>query len=274
MSVDLPLGKRTSYPQEYSPSLLAGIPREEGRRALGLTGSLPFTGVDVWNAHELSWLDPKGKPVVATAELWVPASSPRIVESKSLKLYLGSLNGARHESESAVRQVIAADLRDVVGAELEVRLAPAPHEALPQTVDVPAGVCIDDADVAIDTYTVDARLLEGSADASDEVEETLYSNLLKSNCPITGQPDWATLFVRYRGGRIDREALLRYIVSYRDHAEFHEPCVERIFTDVKRSSEPRALTVFARYVRRGGIDINPFRSDFEDLTDNVKSWRQ
>lgn len=273
MAVELPLGKRTPYPKEYTPSVLAGIPRDEGRAALGLTGALPFTGVDLWNAHELSWLDPKGKPVVATAELWIPATSPRMVESKSLKLYLDSLNGTRHESANALGRVITTDVQHVVGAELEVRIELAGKGEPPQA-DTPAGICLDDVDVAIDAYEVDPALLEGCADAGTEVEETLYSHLLKSNCPVTGQPDWATVLVRYHGGRIDRAALVRYIVSYRNHEAFHEQCVERIFTDLRRYCAPRALTVLARYNRRGGIDINPYRSDFETLTDNVRAWRQ
>lgn len=273
MAAELPLGKRIPYPREYAPSVLAGIPRDEGRAALGLTGVPPFAGVDLWNAHELSWLDTRGKPVVATAELWVPATSPRMVESKSLKLYLDSLNGMRHESAGAVRRLITTDVQRVVGAELEVRIELA-AKSEPRRAAEPKGTCLDDADASIDVYDVAPELLEGSADPGVEVEETLYSHLLKSNCPVTGQPDWATVSLRYRGGRIDRTALLRYIVSYRNHDEFHEQCVERIFVDVQRQCHPSALTVFARYNRRGGIDINPFRSDFETLTDNVRAWRQ
>ena len=276
MVVDLPLGKETPQPEEYDPSVLVGIPRDEGRRGLGLSDPLPFTGVDLWNAHELSWLDREGKPVVATAELWVPATSPRILESKSLKLYLNSLSDTRHDDATAIQRVLTTDLQRVVGSELEVRLVLAPV-AGPASSAAPEGTCLDDADVAIDAYDVDPGLLDGAADrchGGDDVEETLYSHLLKSNCPVTGQPDWATLFVRYRGGRIDRAALLRYVVSYRNHDAFHEDCVERIFTDVKARCRPRALTVFARYTRRGGIDINPFRSDFESLTENLRAWRQ
>ena len=269
----LPLGKQTPYPREYSPSLLVGIQRGEGRRTLGITDPLPFGGVDLWNAYELSWLDGKGKPVVATAELRIPVTSPCIAESKSLKLYLNSLNATRHDSAAAVRSVITADVQRVVGSAPEIRLRSASDPGHP-SVGTPGGTCIDDADVALVTYDVDPRLLEGSVDATVDTEEALHSHLLKSNCPITGQPDWATLFVRYRGGRIDHSALLRYIVSYRNHDEFHEQCVERIFTDILRYCEPRALTVFGRYTRRGGVEVNPFRSNFEDLEDNVRTWRQ
>ncbi len=273
MASDLPLGRQTSYPRVYAPSLLAPIPRAVGREALGLGGAPPFDGVDVWNAYELSWLDARGKPVVATAELWVPATSPRIVESKSLKLYLNSLNATHHDDPSGVADLIRSDVERVVGADvlLRIRLG---EDFGPATIGRAPGTSLDGAELTIDTYAVDAGLLAGSADARSQVEETLHSQLLKSNCPVTGQPDWATLVIHYRGGRIDRDALLRYVVSYRDHDEFHEQCVERIFTDIKRQCLPDALTVWARYTRRGGLDINPFRSDFETLEHNQRLWRQ
>ena len=273
MNARLPLGQETPYPRDYDPSILFGIPRDEGRRALGLREELPFTGVDLWNAHELSWLDAGGKPVVATAELWIPHTSPSIVESKSLKLYLNSLNDTRHADVAAVQRVITTDLQDVVGSQLEVRLALAPAAGAKTSV-FSGATCLDDTDVTIEAYDLDPGLLDGSVDPGDEVEETLCSHLLKNNCPVTGQPDWAALYVRYCGPRIDRPALLRYIVSFRNHDAFHEHCVERIFIDIKARCGPRDLTVFARYSRRGGIDINPFRSDFESLTDNVRAWRQ
>jgi len=276
MSTDLPLGKPTSYPLVYSPDLLVGIPRAQGRDSLDLASRLPFDGIDVWNAYELSWLNPRGKPVVAVAQLRIPASSPSIVESKSLKLYLNSFNGARHESAAAVRDLIEEDLAHTVGVQVQVELAPVSLGANVEapSIGAPEGECIDDEDTAIDTYRVDPGLLEGCTTSGTEVTETLHSHLLKSNCPITGQPDWATLLIRYRGAPIDRAALLRYIVSYRSHDDFHEHCVERIFVDLKRHCRPAALTVFARYTRRGGVDINPFRSDFETLRDCERLWRQ
>jgi len=273
MTDDLPLGKPMSYPKAYSPSLLVGIPREAGRQGLGLQDSLPFAGIDLWNAYELSWLDDRGKPIVATAELWIPATSPYLVESKSLKLYLNSLSETQHDSSTTIRRIIREDVGRIVGSDLEIRLHLTP-ETQPPSIDLTEGTCLDGADIAIDTYRVEPGLLKGSANPSVEVEEELFSHLLKSNCPITGQPDWATLFVRYRGGRIDREALLRYIVSYRNHDEFHEQCVERIFVDILRYCGPDSLTVFGRYTRRGGLDINPFRSNFQDMEDNVRAWRQ
>jgi len=268
-----PLGRSTASPTRYAPDVLFGIPRAEGRASLGLTDPLPFAGVDLWNAYELSWLDDNGTPVVATAELWVPATSPCIVESKSLKLYLSSLNDTRHASADAFGRVIAEDVGRVVGSEVDVRIAFAPTGSV-DPLPVPDGLCIDDERAPAGAGEVDANLLDGSTDAAREVHETLYSNLLRSQCPVTGQPDWGTLIVRYRGPRIDRGALLRYIVSYRNHGEFHEQCVERCFRDIAEHCRPAELTVHARYTRRGGVDINPFRSNFESLSDNRRAWRQ
>jgi 7-cyano-7-deazaguanine reductase len=275
MPADLPLGKPTSYPVAYEPSLLVAIPRSEGRAALGLEGALPFEGVDVWNAHELSWLLPSGKPVVATAEFRIPASSPNLVESKSLKLYLNSLNGMRHQAPEDVAHLIHDDLQQVVGSALRVALHVAP-DGDRVTLAAPEGTSLDGLEVTCDAGRVAPELLGGSADAGDPVEETLHSNLLRSNCPVTGQPDWAQVVIRYRGRAIDHGALLRYVVSFREHDEFHEQCVERMFVDLKTHCAPEALTVLARYTRRGGLDINPFRSDFEDPDDfaNARVWRQ
>lgn len=270
-----PLGQRTEYPDAYAPELLSGFARAAGRADLGLSGELPFQGVDLWNAYELSWLNEKGKPVVATAELSFPATSPQLVESKSLKLYLNSLNRMRCSSAAELEQRIVRDLAAVAGAEPEVRIVPA-FDFRPAAIDLPDGDCIDDLDVEIATYQVDPELLSlaAGADADDPVEETLYSNLLKSNCPITGQPDWATVSLHYRGARIDRSSLLAYIVSFHGHDEFHEQCVERIFVDIRRRCAPEALSVYARYTRRGGLDINPFRSDFESPPGHRRLWRQ
>jgi len=273
MSAELPLGKPTQYPSDYDPSLLVAIPRSLGRQALGLSGELPFDGVDIWNAYELSWLEPSGKPVVATAELRVPARSPNLVESKSLKLYLNSLNGAQYSSASEVERQILSDLKSVVGCDVELALQLTADDCPPGR-GAPQGTCIDSAEVTIDRYQVTPELLADGADSSDMVEETLYSQLLKSNCPVTAQPDWATLIVSYKGGRIDQGALLRYVVSYRDHDEFHEQCVERVFLDLLRHCKPTALTVEARYTRRGGLDINPLRSNCGARAENVRLWRQ
>jgi 7-cyano-7-deazaguanine reductase len=251
---DLPLGRHVDYPREYDAALLFPIPRALGRSHIGIDdGALPFTGVDRWHAYELSWLDAQGKPRVATATLEVPAQSAHLVESKSLKLYLNSFNATRFDDDEAVRTRIAQDLSRAAGATVTVRFGLPPIDARE------AGESIDALPVAIDRYgPPDATLL--AADAGDLIEETLSSALLKSNCPVTGQPDWARIVIAYRGPRLDRAALLRYLVSFRDHAEFHEQCVERIFADLLARARPHTLSVEARYTRRGGLDINPWRA--------------
>ena len=252
--LDSSLGRHVDYPREYNASLLFPIARSLGRDALGIRAdALPFTGVDRWHAYELSWLDARGKPRVATATFEVPADSPNLVESKSLKLYLNAFNASRFASDDAVRDAIARDLSNAAGAAVSVAFG------LPAIADATSAINLDAQDIAIDSYgPPDASLL--AFDANDEAEETLSSALLKSNCPVTGQPDWASVRIAYRGPRIDRAGLLRYIVSFRDHAEFHEQCVERIFVDVLARCRPRALSVDARYTRRGGLDINPWRA--------------
>ena len=237
---DSALGRHIDYPREYDASLLFPIARSLGRDALGISANaLPFAGIDRWHAYELSWLDARGKPRVATATFEVPADSPNLVESKSLKLYLNSFNASRFDNDDAVRDAIARDLSNAAGA--------------------PVKVAFGLQDIAIESYgPPDASLL--ACDANDDADETLSSALLKSNCPVTGQPDWASVRISYRGPRIDRAGLLRYLVSFRDHAEFHEQCVERIFVDVLARCRPRQLSVEARYTRRGGLDINPWRA--------------
>lgn len=253
-SHDLPLGRQVEYPSAYDPALLFPIARSEGRGAIGLeSGPLPFVGHDRWHAYELGWLDLRGKPVVATATITVPAGSPMLVESKSLKLYLNSFNASRFDSAGDVRTRIIADLSACAGAPVAVDFG------LPGLDAASAGTCIDGLEVDIDHYgPPHAGFL--SADASRPVEEVLTSALLKSNCPVTGQPDWARVAIAYRGPRLDREGLLRYLVSFRDHCEFHEQCVERIFTDLTCVAAPQWLSVEARYTRRGGLDINPWRA--------------
>ena len=247
------LGRTVAYPREYDASLLFAIPRAQGRAGIGLDGSaLPFIGADRWHAYELSWLDRRGKPCVATARFEVAATTPALVESKSIKLYLNAFNGSRFDDAETVRACIARDLSQCAGGEVEVRLG------LPEFADA-AGECIDGLEVEVDGYgPPDADLLR--ADPDDIADETLRSELLKSNCPVTGQPDWASVRIAYRGPRLDRAALLRYLVSFREHCEFHEQCVERIFVDVLARCRPRSLCVEARYTRRGGLDINPWRA--------------
>jgi len=268
-----PLGRAVSYRDRYAPELLFPIERRIKRDELGIPAhALPFTGEDVWNAYELSWLNPRGKPVVALGRFVVPAASPRLIESKSLKLYLNSFNQTAFASIDAVRETLARDLSAAAGAPVAVELASL-SDAPRRVFGVPDGVRIDDLDIAIDTYSPQPGVLR--ADPDEEVEETLYSHLLKSNCLVTGQPDWATIAVRYAGPRIDREALLRYIVSFRTHNEFHEQCVERVFCDLLAACRPRRLAVWARYTRRGGLDINPFRATpGEPPAENVFEIRQ
>ncbi|MGE4578493.1 MAG: NADPH-dependent 7-cyano-7-deazaguanine reductase QueF [Desulfuromonadales bacterium] len=269
----LPLGKTTEYKSAYDAGLLCAVPRSLKRLELGLERALPFQGVDIWNAFELSWLLPGGKPVVAMGEFRFPCHSPNIVESKSFKLYLNSFNQTRFASFAEVEQVLAEDLGRVAGAPVQVRLIGSERFGEERLFALP-GRCIDGIDIAVSQYQLEAELLAGAADAEDVVEEELHSHLLKSNCLVTWQPDWASVLVRYRGGRIDPAALLRYLISFRQHNEFHEQCVERIFADLMRFCCPERLTVYARYTRRGGLDINPFRSNFENTVENLRLARQ
>jgi 7-cyano-7-deazaguanine reductase len=245
------LGREVVYPSRYAPDLLFPIPRAAARAAIGLDSqALPFAGHDRWQAYELSWLDPRGKPQVATATLSVPAASPNLIESKSLKLYLNSLNSERFNGVDAVCARIARDLSSRAGADVGVR------PGLPPFGETD-GVLLDTLELDIDDYgPPNPSYLHA---AGSPVGETLISHLLKSNCPVTGQPDWGTVELRYEGRRIDHAGLLRYLISFREHAGFHEQCVERIFSDVLAHCAPLRLSVEARYTRRGGLDINPWR---------------
>ncbi|HCQ48399.1 NADPH-dependent 7-cyano-7-deazaguanine reductase QueF [Achromobacter sp. LC458] len=256
-----PLGQSVAYASQYDPSLLFPIARSHNRAALNLTaGNLPFTGVDLWNAYELSWLDAKGKPRVAMATFSVPADSPNIIESKSFKLYLNSFNQTRLVNSAALRGRLERDLSAAAGAPVGLDFF-LPQRFSELQMGEMDGIYIDKLDIEIDTYEPAPQVLRTRP--GDVVQETLASRLLKSNCPVTGQPDWASVQIRYRGAPIDRESLLRYVVSFRQHAEFHEHCVERIFSDIMQACAPEQLTVYARYTRRGGLDINPWRSNFE-----------
>ncbi|MFM5309852.1 NADPH-dependent 7-cyano-7-deazaguanine reductase QueF [Aeromonas caviae] len=267
----LSLGQQSAYISQYTPSLLQPVPRSLNRDDLGLRGELPFQGCDVWTLYELSWLNAKGKPVVAIGEVFVPATSPNLIESKSFKLYLNSFNQTRCDSLEAVQALLVQDLSGCAGAPVSVTLFTldqAPH----QIAQLP-GECIDSLDIEVDGYEFDETLLQGAA-GHEIVEETLHSHLLKSNCLVTSQPDWGSVVIHYRGPRLDREKLLRYLISFRQHNEFHEQCIERIFTDLKHFCAPEQLTVHARYTRRGGLDINPFRSDWEPVPANLRLIRQ
>lgn len=270
---DSPLGKASEYIATYTPELLFPIPRAPKWAELGLSAdTLPYQGVDYWNCFELSWLLPSGKPVVAIAEFAIPADSPNIIESKSFKLYLNSLNQSVFASAGELMLVMARDLSHAAGKPVIVKVRSL-DEVAAEGVAVLPGVCIDDADISISNYEQpQPELLR--CDAARVVSETLYSHLLKSNCPVTGQPDWGTVVVEYHGPALDQASLLAYLVSFRQHADFHEQCVERIFLDLQRLLKPESLTVYARYVRRGGLDINPYRSMGPISPDNRRLVRQ
>ncbi|MDY7115423.1 NADPH-dependent 7-cyano-7-deazaguanine reductase QueF [Halomonas sp. SSL-5] len=251
-----PLGRESAYPERYDAGLLYSIPRAANRAPLGIEeGALPFVGEDEWHAFEVSWLNPRGKPVVAVARFRLPADSPNLIESKSWKLYLNGFNQSRFASREAVVEILERDLAAAAAAPVSVELFAVDDEALaPRRLP---GECLDDLDIAIDDYTPSAEHLRAGEEV---VEETLHSHLLKSNCPVTGQPDWGSVLIRYRGPRLDREGLLRYLVGYRQHQDFHEHCVEHIFMDLMARARPERLLVLARYVRRGGLDISPWRA--------------
>lgn len=252
------LGKKSLYIQTYTPGLLEPIPREIQRHSLGIATDLPlpFYGADLWNAYEVSWLNELGKPMVAVMECRIPCTSPRLIESKSFKLYLNSLNQSRFPSMAAVHQLLCRDLSEAAGAAVDVLLAP--------LSDLQGNVHPGLSGVSLDALDVSPAPDDGPAllrsMPNTFVKETLTSDLLKSNCPVTGQPDWGSVQIQYEGAAIDRSALLRYIIHFHHLQEFHEHCVERMFMDIQRQCQPRALTVYARYTRRGGLDINPYRS--------------
>ena len=269
----LPLGKATPYKAEYDSQLLCPFPRQVKRDELGLCGELPFSGYDIWNGFELSWLNSKGKPVVAMGEFQFPCESTNLIESKSFKLYLNSFNQTRFDDFPQVQQRMADDLSAVAGAAVTVQLHGSSEFGNETLRELP-GVCIDDLDIEVNEYAFNADLLLDAADSDQIVDETLHSHLLKSNCLVTNQPDWGSVLIHYRGGKINQEALLRYLISFRQHNEFHEQCVERIFIDLMRYCQPKDLTVYARYTRRGGLDINPFRSNCIDHVENIRLARQ
>ncbi|NII11241.1 NADPH-dependent 7-cyano-7-deazaguanine reductase QueF [Oleiagrimonas sp. C23AA] len=252
-----PLGKSSDYPRQYDPAQLFPIPRRDKRAEIGIDdGALPFSGVDIWNAYELSWLDTRGKPQVAVARFDVPADSPNIIESKSFKLYLNSFSAERLDT-ATLSQRLREDLSAAAGAPVQVELTEA-RDFATLSLSEPDGIVIDTLDIAIDHYGPPCAEFLSARGAP--VEERLVSHLLKSNCPVTGQPDWGSVIIAYRGPAIDHKGLLRYLISFREHNEFHEQCVERIWTDLMQRCAPSFLSVYARYTRRGGLDINPFRS--------------
>ena len=273
------LGKTSAYVDRYDPSLLFPIPRAGKRAEIGISGASPFFGADLWTAFELSWLNPRGKPQVALAHITVPSESPNIIESKSFKLYLNSFNNTVCKDAREVQDRLRTDLSEAAwrGAaqpsSVGVRLL-APDMFDQEPVHELDGLSLDRLDVECTRYTPAPELLRANHDEAP-VTEVLTSNLLKSNCLVTGQPDWGSVQIRYSGAQIDQEGLLQYLVSFRNHNEFHEQCVERIFMDIWTRCQPIQLVVYARYTRRGGLDINPFRTSHPGaLPPNVRTARQ
>lgn len=270
-----PLGKNSDNPSQYSPELLFPISRTTNRLTLGIeSNALPFFGVDIWNAYELSWLNTKGKPQIGIATFMVPADSPNIIESKSWKLYLNSLNNHAFDSEESLIKILRTDLSAVAGASVSVKIAK-PDMLAKTGMRELQGKLLDRLDIDINTNEQPRAELLSADHTQPPVDECLVTHLLRSSCPVTGQPDWASVQINYVGGQINEEGLLRYLIAFREHQEFHEHCVEKIFVDIKKTCRPTKLSVYARYTRRGGIDINPFRTDYNaEWPDNTRHSRQ
>ena len=274
------LGKASAYPDHYDPSQLFPLPRAENRREIGAGDGPPFFGADIWTAFELGWLNLRGKPQVAMGHFTVPCETPNIVESKSFKLYLGSFNNSQFSDVDEVKARMRADLNEALW-----RGAPAQQASVGVKILMPElfdrepvheldGLCLDRLDVECTRYTPAPELLSATQ-GEQPVTEVLTSNLLKSNCLVTGQPDWGSVQIAYSGPQINQEGLLQYLVSFRNHNEFHEHCVERIFMDIWTRCKPTKLAVYARYTRRGGLDINPFRTSYpQALPRNIRTARQ
>ena len=265
------LGKTTEYDQTYNPARLYPIARSSKRKEIGIDpDALPFIGFDCWNHYEVSWLNEQGKPIVAIAEIFYDCNSPFIIESKSLKLYFNSLNNYKFTSIADLTATVKKALTKASESPVSVLIKQLGTAQAAPVRENFAGECIDDLDIACATYTVAPAFLSTT---EKPVAETLYSNLLKSNCPVTKQPDWGSVQITYKGNEINRAGLLRYIVSFRNHHEFHEQCIERIFVDIMQYCKPKELTIYGRYTRRGGIDINPYRSthngDFAEMNSRL-----
>jgi 7-cyano-7-deazaguanine reductase len=276
------LGKTSAYPDQYDASLLFPLSRTPKRQEIGVGSALPFMGADLWTAYELSWLNQRGKPQVALAQLVVPCETPNIIESKSLKLYLGSFSNSRFADAADVLSRLKADLGQALwqteggapaSGSVGVKLI-APEDFDRQAIEELDGLSLDRLDIDCEHYTPAPELLSAAFE-EQPVSEVLTSRLLKSNCLVTGQPDWGSVQISYSGPQIEQGGLLRYLVSFRNHHEFHEQCVERIFMDVWSRCKPTRLSVYARYTRRGGLDINPFRTSHpQALPTAVRTARQ
>ncbi|MCM2679111.1 NADPH-dependent 7-cyano-7-deazaguanine reductase QueF [Echinimonas agarilytica] len=271
----LTLGQQTSYPDHYDATQLQAVPRTLNRDDIGISAdALPFDGHDDWTGYEISWLNSKGKPCVAIGLFRIPCESDNLIESKSFKLYLNSFNQSRFESVEHVSDLMARDLSQCAKAPVSVELLQSEQFGMLPMKNL-QGECIDDLDIEVTDFQFCAEYLENSVEPDGTIEEHfVVSHLLKSNCLITGQPDWGSVQIRYTGLPINQEKLLRYLISFRQHNEFHEQCVERIYTDIMRFCAPKLLTVQARYTRRGGLDINPFRSNFESMPAAFRMVRQ
>ena len=270
--VESPLGKASAYIATYTPSLLHSIPRNDARAELrGAGKELAFHGEDIWNCYELSWLSPKGGPRGALLRIQVPQGSGAIVESKSMKLYLNSFAQTRFSSTAEVQKTLDSDLMLAFRSPVMIELSE-PDQLNQAPVGLP-GECLDDMDVEVDTFTLDDALLT-SGDADTHVHKTFHTHLFRSLCPVTGQPDWASLLIEYAGPRFDTADLYRYLVSYREHPGFHEATIEQIYLDIQNRLEPTSLTVYGRFLRRGGIDINPYRSSSSGPAPELRVNRQ
>lgn len=268
MNDDLPLGRGVAYPDNYDPSVLRTIQRRTARQEIGIGDPLPFQGEDVWNCYELSWLTSSGLPRVGILTLRVPADSPRIVESKSLKLYLAGFGGSTFEDLAAVCSAIKGDLSRETASHVRVLIG-GPDDA--QRLGDFATYCLDDLPVSADRYERSPDLL---ATTGETGRDAVHTHLFRSVCPVTGQPDWGSVAIAYRGRLLDRASVLRYLVSYRETADFHEVTTERIFVDLHNATNGTELTVDARFLRRGGIDINPFRSMSQPEAPRIRLPRQ
>ena len=273
------LGKTVGYADQYDASLLYPLPRAAQRAEIGITGQPTFVGADVWTAYELSWLNLRGKPQVAMARFIVPCESSHLVESKSLKLYLNSMNNTRFASADEVKKTLQHDLSaavwhgGVVQSSVGVQLL-LPEQFGAEKIQELQGVNLDRLDLDCTHYQPAPELLT-AAHGEQPVTETLISHLLKSNCLVTGQPDWGSVSISYSGPQIEQAGLLQYIVSFRNHNEFHEHCVERIYMDIMQRCQPTKLCVHARYTRRGGVDINPWRSSHpQAMPPQIRTARQ
>lgn len=267
------LGKKAEYDPHYNPDKLFPIPRKLNRDKIQVPDKLPFYGFDIWNHYEVSWLNEKGKPVVGLAEIIYSCDSPHIIESKSMKLYFNSFNNTKLKNAALLESIAQKDLTDRVGAQVVVKVTAMQDVIDDQIYRGFKGTCLDSLDIECTAYTLDPTLLYSEA---DQVTETLHSDLLKSNCLVTNQPDWGSVQITYTGNKINHESLLRYIVSFRNCNEFSETSIERIFMDIMQYCKPKSLTVYGRFTRRGGIDINPLRSTEKITPDslNLRFCRQ